>query len=58
MWTICYTENGQDVWDRFEKEDLVELIKEKFVNSEGNIDEDILIFPPDAEISPEELIAR
>lgn len=51
MWTICWTnaEHG-DGWDRFEhREDIINLANT--LVREGNVsEEDILIFPPEAEV--------
>ena len=45
MWTICYTEDGKDRWDRFfNRKELLAFLKDN-----PDIDDDALIFPPAAD---------
>lgn len=54
MWTLCWIDkNGNDRWDRLTKDELKEKLKE-LEDSIGL--EDILIFPPDTEIPPEDIL--
>jgi tRNA A37 methylthiotransferase MiaB len=46
MWTVCWTDNEFDGWDRLEhKEDMIRKVQELY--NKGIID--ILIFSPDAD---------
>ena len=59
MWTILWSENGEDRWDRFKfKDELIDFIKwyseEEYAfynKKDGEIvfDEDVLIFTPKAD---------
>ena len=49
MWTIMWTENSQDRWDRLEtKEEVMQLLDSLDKNS-GVSKGDVLIFPPQAD---------
>lgn len=46
MYTVCWTENGSDYWDRF---DSMEEVAQMLIEHHLEDDEDVLIFSPDAE---------
>ena len=49
MWTIMWTENSQDRWDRLEtKEEVMQLLDSLDKNSGGSKG-DVWIFPPQAD---------
>lgn len=49
MWTIMWTENSQDRWDRLEtKEEVMQLLDSLDKNS-GESKGDVWIFPPQAD---------
>ena len=49
MWTIMWTENSQDRWDRLEtKEEVMQLLDSLDQNS-GVSKGDVWIFPPQAD---------
>ena len=49
MWTIMWTENSQDRWDRLEtKEEVMQLLDSLDKNS-GVSKGDVWIFPPQAD---------
>lgn len=49
MWTIMWTENSQDRWDRLEtKEEVMQLLDSLDKNS-GVSKADVWIFPPQAD---------
>lgn len=49
MWTIMWTENSQDRWDRLETKEEVMQLLDSLDNNSGVSKGDVWIFPPQAD---------
>ena len=49
MWTVLWTEDGNDKWDRFATEDEVRELIDDVTTNNNVVDSDIWIFPPEAD---------
>lgn len=61
MWTVCFTKKDPvgstvDVWDRLKKKDIPEFLEKNDLIKDGEIDLDVLLFPPGAEVSPQDVL--
>lgn len=57
MWTVVWTEDGEDRYDRLNRAELGEFLRDLLENEAVSV-EDILVFEPETERNIDELLAE